>query len=279
MNWFTETLETDLGRQVQVEYKKILASSHSDFQHVEVYETVPYGKMLVLDGVIQLTEFDHFAYHEMLIHIPMNAHPHPKSLLIVGGGDGGALAEAIKHPSLETIVLCEIDKTVIDVSRKHFPEFDKAFEDKRLTVIIRDAAEYLKNTASTFDIIAIDSSDPIGPAEILFQEAFYRDVFSSLTEEGIAVSQSESMFYHQDFIATLLAQNKMIFPVNEYYYTLVPTYPSGTIGFSFCSKTHDPTTHLNADRVAELKGLKYYSQPIHQASFVLPAFMRDKLAH
>lgn len=278
MNWFTETLETNLGRQVQIEYKKILASSHSDFQHIEVFETVPYGKMLVLDGVIQLTEFDHFSYHEMLIHVPMNAHPHPKSLLIVGGGDGGVLSEAVKYPSLETIVLCEIDKTVIDVSRKHFPEFDKAFEDKRVTVIIRDAAEYIKHKASTFDVIAIDSSDPIGPAEILFQEAFYHDVFCALTEEGIAVSQSESMFYHQDFIAKLFAQNKTIFPVIEYYYTLVPTYPSGTIGFSFCSKASSPMAYLKADRVADLKGLRYYSEAIHRSAFVLPVFMRDKLA-
>ncbi len=278
MNWFTETLETSLGRQVQIEYKKILTSSHSDFQHLEVFETVPYGKMLVLDGVIQLTEFDHFAYHEMLIHVPMNAHSNPKSLLIVGGGDGGALAEAVKYPSLETIILCEIDKTVIDVSRKHFPEFDKAFDDKRVTVIIRDAAEYIKHKTNAFDVIAIDSSDPIGPAEILFQEAFYRDVFSALTEDGVAVSQSESMYYHQDFIAELFAQNKTIFPVNEYYYTLVPTYPSGTIGFSFCSRSSGPTTHLQADRVAELTGLRYYSEAIHRSAFVLPVFLRDKLA-
>ena len=277
MTWFTETLETGLGRQLQVEYTKTLASIHSDFQHLEVFETVPYGKMLVLDGVIQLTEFDHFAYHEMLVHVPMAAHPNPESLLIVGGGDGGALTEAVKHESLKTIVLCEIDKAVIDVSRKHFPEFNKAFDDKRVTVIIRDAAEYIKNKANAFDVILIDSSDPIGPAEILFQEAFYRDVYTALTSDGIAVSQSESMFYHHDFIAKLFTQNKMIFPVNAYYYTLVPTYPSGTIGFSFCSKTIDPITHPSTHRMADLKGLKYYSEAIHSAAFVLPVFMRVNL--
>ena len=272
MNWFTETSETAQGRQVQVAYTKKLDSFQSGFQQIEVYETVSFGKMLVLDGAIQLTAYDHFAYHEMIVHVPMNVHPDPKHVLIVGGGDGGALAEVVKYPTVETIVLCEIDKAVIELSRKHFPEFNKAFDDKRVTVNIGDAAEYIKKKANAFDVIIIDSSDPIGPAEVLFGKTFYRDVFLALTAEGIAVSQSESMYYHRDFIAKLFHQNKAIFPINEYYFTLVPTYPSGTIGFSFCSKLREPVDKIAPHRIEGLAGLRYYSEAIHRSCFVLPAF-------
>jgi spermidine synthase len=234
--------------------------------------------MLVLDGVIQLTEFDHFAYHEMITHVPMNAHPNPRSVLIIGGGDGGALTEALKYDHLESIVLCEIDQAVIDISRKHFPEFDRAYNDKRVTIIVDDAAEFIKQTTDHFDVIIVDSSDPIGPAEVLYQDAFYKDVFRVLTEDGIVVSQAESMFYHADFIGKLLQQNKIIFPITHYYYALVPTYPSGTIGFLFCSKKYEPNHQPSHRKDAFLNELRYYSEGIHRSAFVLPAFFNKILA-
>lgn len=275
MDWFTETSESSQGRQVQVAYTEKLDSFQSDFQHVEIYETVAFGKMLVLDGAIQLTEYDHFAYHEMIVHVPMNAHPNPKKVLIVGGGDGGALAEVIKYPTVESIVLCEIDSAVIELSRKHFPEFNKAFDDKRVTINLGDAAQYIKEKTNVFDVIIVDSSDPVGHAEVLFGETFYRDVFAALTPDGIAVSQSESMYYHRDFIAKLLHQNKKIFPVCDYYFSLVPTYPSGTIGFLFCSKKQSPLAQLSMQRTQQLKGLRYYSEAIHRSSFALPVFFSE----
>lgn len=275
--FFRENFEIEKGRNLQIAIKEVLHTSYSKFQKIEVFETVSLGKMLVLDGVIMLTQFDNFAYHEMIVHVPMNVHPNPEKVLIVGGGDGGALKEVLKYESVKEVVLCEIDEEVITVSKKYFPEFADSFNDKRVTVVVEDAAKYMKNCKNVFDVMCVDSSDPVGPAEILFQKEFYMDMLNALTEKGIAVTQSESMYFHKEFISKLYKQNKEIFKAVSYYYTLVPTYPSGTIGFSFCSKQYDPMENVNSSRINKLKGLQYYSADIHRACFSLPKFMAESL--
>lgn len=274
---FQESLEDERGAATTIAIRNILEERQSKFQKIEVFDTVPFGKMLVHDGVIMLTQYDNFAYHEMIVHVPMMAHPNPKRVLVVGGGDGGTLKEVLKHSSVEEAVLCEIDGDVIDVARKHFPELAQSFDDPRATVVVDDAAEYIKNKKGYFDVICVDSSDPIGPAEVLFRKAFYQSLHEALADDGIAVTQSESMYYHRDLIAQLYEQNKPIFAHASYYYALVPTYPSGTIGFSFCSKKYTADENLDVKRFEALNNLQYYTLDIHKASFKLPAFMKAKL--
>ena len=249
----------------------------TSLQKIEVYETVPFGKMLVIDGIIMLTQYDNFAYHEMIAHVPMNAHPNPQKILIVGGGDGGTLKEILKYSSVQEVIVCEIDKEVIKISKKYFPELASSFDDPRVLIVNEDAAKFIKTNNNYFDVICVDSSDPIGPAEVLFTKKFYQDLSCALTADGIAVTQSESMFYSLDLIEELYTNNKGIFKHAFYYYTVIPTYPSGTIGFSFCSKKYDPFELLDSSKIAQLQDLRYYDEAIHKASFQLPVFVQRKL--
>ncbi len=254
-----------------------LESVTSKYQKIDIYETVPYGRMMVIDGIVMLTQFDNSAYHEMMVHVPMQAHPNPKTVLIVGGGDGGTLTEVLKYDSVERVVLCEIDKEVIRLSKKYFPEWEKSFSDTRLEIVAADGSKYIKQNPNVFDVICVDSTDNFGPAEVLFQKPFYESLKSALTDEGIAVTQSESIWYDTELVAKLTNQNKELFPFAAYYYTSIPTYPSGTIGFSFCSKKHAPLTLVSQKRIQEIPGRKYYNLQIHMASFMLPKFVMDEI--
>jgi len=160
-SWFFEEFEINEGRSLAIQIKSLLESRQTQYQKLEVYDTVPFGNMLVLDGVIQLTEFDNFAYHEMLAHIPMIAHPNPETVLIAGGGDGGVLFELLKHSFVKEIVLCDIDAEVIEISKKYFSRFSRSFDDIRAKIVIQDVNLYLEDINTKFDVICIDSTDPI----------------------------------------------------------------------------------------------------------------------
>jgi spermidine synthase len=269
-NWFEEQLEVNEGRVLKIKYKKLVESYRSQFQKIDIYDTVPYGRMLVHDEVIMLTEFDEAHYHEMIVHVALNVYPEPRRVLVIGGGDGGALREVLKHKEVRTAHLCEIDSEVIRLCKKHFPHLSGSFQDSRVEVFCEDGAEFVKKRKNDYNIIIVDSSDPIGPAEVLFQEKFYRNMFNALTDDGIVVTQSESFLYHRSIIGNIASFCREIFPRYHYYYTLVPTYPSGLIGFSFCSKKYDPVEHFKPGKVDALQGLKYYTKDIHKAAFVLP---------
>ncbi len=257
---------------MKLEYKELLETHHSCFQKIDVYDTVAYGKMLVHDNVIMLTEFDEAHYHEMIAHVAMNTHPNPEHIAIIGGGDGGTLREVLKHGSVKTVHLCEIDGAVITICKKHFPNLADSFADPRVEVFEEDGATFIQKRQDCYDLIIVDSSDPIGPAEVLFQERFYKNMYNALQADGIVITQSESFMFHETIIADIVAFNKKIFPLYYYYFTMVPTYPSGVIGFSFCSKQYDPILNFNAERAQTLPGLKYYNAEIHKAAFVLPRF-------
>jgi len=269
-NWFEEQLELKKGRLIKIQYKELLESVQSQFQKIDVYDTVPFGKMLVHDNVIMLTEFDETHYHEMIVHVALNVHINPQRLLVIGGGDGGTLREVLKHNQVQSAHLCEIDGQVIEVCKKYFPNLSCSFDDPRVEVFLEDGAEFVKKRENFYDIIIIDSSDPIGPAEVLFQEQFYKNMFNALTHDGIVITQSESFMYHRDVIKNIVSFNKKIFPHYFYYYTMVPTYPSGVIGFSFCSKKYHPIKDFNPEKANALTGLKYYNKEIHKAAFILP---------
>ena len=276
-SFFMEFDYSDDDPSQMIKIKNPLEVRKSDYQVISVYETEYFGKMLVTDGCVMLTQYDNFAYHEMIAHVPMNSHPNPEKILIVGGGDGGTLKEVLKHQSVKEVVLCEIDEQVIAISKKYFPEFKQGFSDPRVQIMIDDAAHYIKGKKGYFDVICVDSPDPLGSAVVLFEREFFQDVEQALHEDGIAVAQMESMFYHGDLVSNVQQFTKQLFKHVLYYYTLVPTYPSGTIGFVFFSKKYDPFECLNAKKV-KIDDLHYYNVAVHTASFQLPQFFKARLA-
>lgn len=273
--FFQEGNEAKEGRGMRIEIEKVIEDYNSKFQRIRIMQTKGFGKMMVLDDAVMLTDFDNFAYHEMIAHVPLFIHPNPKKVLVIGGGDGGTITEIIKHKKIEEIHLCEIDGEVIEASKRHFPNVVKGIYDKRVKVFTEDGAKFIKENKN-YDIIIVDSSDPIGPAEILFQKQFYSDIKDALTDDGILITQSESMYYHKDVIERTGKDMKELFPIYKYYFALVPTYPSGVIGFSFCSKKYDPAKNLNYE-AEKIQGLKYYNREVHLGSFGIPNFLKEKI--
>ncbi|HDP81461.1 MAG TPA: polyamine aminopropyltransferase [Spirochaetes bacterium] len=276
--WFDEALELEAGRTLRIKINRLVEQYDSPFQRIEIYETRAFGKMLVLDGVIMCTEWDEHAYHEMISHVPMCVHPGPENVLVIGGGDGGTIREVLKHRGVKRVDLCEIDGDVVRLSVKHLPTMACAFDDKRVKVYNEDGAKFIKERKGVYDIIIVDSSDPIGPAEVLFSEDFYVAMKDALRENGIATTQSESFYYHGDIVERLTGFAKKHYAVSGYYYTVVPTYPSGIIGFTFCSKGPRPLDDLDEKKAAELSGsCKYYNTAVHRGSFALPNFIKNRV--
>ncbi len=270
--WFSEVCHMWPGMALSVEIEKILFSKKTRFQQIDLYLTKNYGKMLVLDGIIQLTEKDEFAYQEMLTHVAMFAHPKPERVLVIGGGDGGVLREVAKHQEVRSIDFCEIDEEVIDICKKYLPEMACGFDDPRVSVHICDGNEFVNHHKNQYDVIIVDSSDPIGPGEALFEEPFYKGLKGALRKNGLIATQGESFFMHKDCVINLAKITKRLFPIQGYSYFLVPTYPGGNIGI--CLGSLGPRLNQPNRSISEelQKQLKYYTPKIHEASFVLPNF-------
>lgn len=273
--WFGDQYEKKNGRYLQVKADNVLKKVQSPFQEICVVNTKAFGKVLINDGIIMLSEADEAFYHEMIVHVPFCVHPKPQNVLVIGGGDGGTVREILKHSFVNRIDVCEIDEMVIRVCQEYFPELTQGFDNQKVNLYFQDGARFLEKVKGKYDVIIVDSSDPIGPGATLFTEQFYRSLFGALSDDGIAVTQLESIFWHTDFIHTTFQFIKKIFPMSSYYYTMVPTYPSGMIGFSFCSKKYHPIHHFVPERVNQLPDLKYYHADIHRAAFVLPAFCKS----
>jgi len=273
--WFHERGELWPGQAMSLKVNKVLDHHRSLYQDVLVFESANHGNVLVLDGVIQVTERDEFSYQEMLAHIPLYAHPDPKRVLVIGGGDGGVLREVAKHPSVEEIVICEIDKDVIDASKKYLPSLAKGYDDPRVTVHIMDGSKFMDANKDSFDVIITDSSDPVGPASVLFETPFYNAMHSSLRDGGIVCTQGECMWLHVHLIRPLIKSISQTYTNVGYAYTSIPTYPSGQIGFIVATKGNrafSTPARMPEDEV--LKELRYYTSELHTASFVLPAFAK-----
>ncbi|KZZ93053.1 spermidine synthase [Ascosphaera apis ARSEF 7405] len=279
--WFSEISEMWPGQAMTLRVKEILHHEKSKFQDVLVFESTDYGTVLVLDNVIQCTERDEFSYQEMITHLGMMSHPNPKRVLVVGGGDGGVLREVVKHESVEKAILVDIDEAVPRVSKKFLPNMAIGFEHPNVEVIIGDGFEYLKNHKNEFDVIITDSSDPEGPAEALFQKPYFDLLFEALTPAGVVTTQgSENQWLHMPLITRLKHEMLQTFPIAEYAYTTIPTYPSGQIGFMVACK--DGRVNLREPlrtwtREEEERLCRYYNQDVHRAAFVLPNFARKVL--
>jgi spermidine synthase len=250
----------------------ILHSEKSTFQDIVVLDTDYFGRVLVLDDVVQLTEKDEFFYHEMLSHVALHTHPSPSDILIIGGGDGGTLREVLKHESVRSVHLVEIDKRVIEVSKRFFPSVASGFSDKRVQVVEKDGSHYIKTIENTFDIIIIDSTDPVGSAKNLFTDDFFAGAFSALNESGIFVNQTESLHFHREFVVDVQQRLKKVFNMVGLYIVPLATYAGNWWTFSIASKKYPPGKPARRPEVET----RYYDWQVHEQAF-LPENLYKKL--
>jgi spermidine synthase len=270
--WFTEELHPYYRKGLRI--KKILVDEQTQFQHVQFVETEFFGKAMILDGIIQLTERDNMGYHEMIVHVPMLAVGKPKRVLIVGGGDGGSLQQVLRYPSVEEAVVCELDQRVVDLSREHFASFGDPWTDPRAKLLVRDAFGFLEENPGQFDVIISDTTDPIGMAERLFSDEFYKLAVRALTPNGAAATQCEQPFFDVDLIKTIYQSAKTLVKNPAYYYANIPTYPGGGIGFMYVSNT----PWENGMKTPFPPGVNHYiNTDVHKAAFALPEFFRKEL--
>ncbi|KAB2951861.1 polyamine aminopropyltransferase [Heliorestis acidaminivorans] len=269
--WFTEEQTANIRFGCRI--RDILHSEKTDFQDLAVIDTLQWGRMLLLDNLVMTTDKDEFVYHEMISHVAMNSHPNPQKVLVIGGGDGGTIREVVKHEKVEKAVLCEIDGQVIEASKKYFPEIASVLTGHpKVEILVADGIKHVKEMKEEYDVILVDSSEPIGPGAVLFTAEFYQAVSDALKPDGIMVAQTESPFYNQELIQTVFPTINSIFPITKLYLASIPTYPSGLWSFTIGSKKYDPE-QVNAEEMVDLD-TKYYTPSLHKAAFALPRFVR-----
>ncbi|NLN19117.1 MAG: polyamine aminopropyltransferase [Firmicutes bacterium] len=271
--WYTEKQTDAVGLTLRV--RRTLVSERTPFQHLAVLDTEQFGRVLVLDGMVQAAEGDEFIYHEMISHVALHTHPAPRTVAVIGGGDGGAVREVLKHSSVEKVVLVEIDAQVIEAARKYLPQISHALNDPRVEIRVEDGLRHVKDNKETYDVIIVDSTEPVGAAVGLFSREFYMDIFDSLKEDGIVVAQTESPFYNKDLIKRCTSMIARLFPVTRLYLASIPTYPSGLWSFTLGSKEYDPLA-VPAGRFSDID-TRYYTPDIHRAAFSLPRFVQELL--
>lgn len=277
-HWFNE-LNVQDGSAFSLKYTAKLYEEQTSFQKIEVYQTEGFGNLMVIDGFIMLTQRDNFLYHEMMAHPVLFTHPAPRQVLIIGGGDCGTLREVLRHPDIETVDQVDIDEGVTRAAEKFFPELCESNGDPRAGLHFADGLKWVKEAApGSYDIIIIDSTDPIGPAEGLFGVNFYRDCLTALGNEGILVHQSESPLLHLKLTTAMrLAMNGAGFSDLSTLHFPQPTYPSGWWSCTMARKQG----RFNGFRENDARNLtfatRYYSEAIHHAALVLPPFVKKAL--
>ena len=276
--WFTEDHSKDAKFSIRVE--KQLYSGKSDFQRIDVFESKEFGKFFTLDGYIMITEKDEFIYHDMIVHVPMATNPAIKKVLVIGAGDGGTVRELVRYDSIEKIDMVEIDKLVVDVCKEYFPRSTSGLADERVNLYFEDGLKFVQEKVDAYDLIIVDSTDPIGPGEGLFTREFYKNCYRALKKDGILVNQHESPFY-ENYAKSMQRAHKRIrefFPIAKVYQVHIPTYASGHWLFGFASKTYDPVADLNSDAWNALNlETGYYNTEIHKGSFAIPNYVKKLL--
>ena len=257
-----------------------IASKKSAVQQIDILDTPAYGRILVLDGELFITEKDEFIYHEMLAHVPMAVHPKVRNVLVIGGGDGGTVRELVKYKSIESIDLVEVDKDVVLLSKKFLPFTSCRLKDRRVSVWFEEGLRYVRGKKDEYDLIIVDSPDPYGPAEGLFTREFYGTCFKALRDDGILINQHESPFYaaHQKSVRDAHKHIAVEFPVSMIYQGHIPSYPSGHWLFGFATKKYHPLGDLDEARWNKLNiRTKYYNTKLHRGAFALPNYVLDIL--
>ena len=280
MKVFTEPLYDAFGQTFRID--KVYFENKTEHQHLMIFHNAALGRVMVLDGVVQTTEKDEFVYHEMMAHVPLLAHGKAKQVLIVGGGDGGMLREVLKHRSVEQVTMVEIDSAVIEMAKEYLPNHSQgAFDDPRANIVIADGMDFVRDTGQRFDVIISDSTDPIGPGEILFTDDFYAQCKRILNPGGIVVTQNGVAFFQLDEVRTTASRLSHHFSDATFYSAAVPTYYGGIMTFAWGSNDaairHVDVQTLQHRFKSSGINTRYYTPEIHQASFALPRYIVDAL--
>lgn len=259
-------------------FDQCLFKGTSEFQTVDVVHTKAYGRMLLLDELIMLTETDEFVYHEMISHVPVCFHKNPKHVVVIGGGDGGTARELLRHSSIESIVVCEIDGLVVDVCREFFPEMTASFNHPKVSLMIGDGIEYIKTLKESADLILIDSSDPVGPGEGLFTSEFYQNAAKALKPGGLIAAQSESPWDDAVFLKKIYSKMQSAFPYVYPYMAPIATYPRGLWSWTMASKEAICESHFNEERFDKIaENLQYLTKLKAKHIFDISPFYKKKL--
>ena len=277
--WVEETLHS--GFRVRLKADRVLFDSETEHQQLIIFDNGDYGRVMMLDGVVQLATKDEFIYHEMMAHVPLFAHGRAKKVLIIGGGDGGVLRETLKHENLESVTLCEIDHGVIDLCREHFPEVSAgAFDNPRTRVVIADGTKFVAETDERFDVILVDSTDPIGPGAVLFTRQFYADCRRSLARDGLLVTQNGLPFLQAGELQQSIGFFREMFADSFAYLASTASYFGGPMSFGWATDDgdlrrlrHDAIERRHADSGAF--PTRYWRPDVHVAAFALPNYIRD----
>lgn len=276
--WFTENHSENVKFTIKVDRQ--LVSIKSEYQRIDVFQSLEFGRMLALDGYVMITEKDEFIYHDMIVHVPMAAKPDIKNVLVIGAGDGGTIRELCRYKSLQHIDLVEIDEQVVETCKEFFPDMTASLSDQRVTIHYADGLRFVRRMKDAYDLIIVDSTDPFGPGEGLFTREFYGNCFNALTNDGVLVNQHESPFYENDAKAMCRAHRRLrsVFPLCKVYQAHIPTYASGHWLFGFASKGIDPVANLDSKAWQALNiQTRYYNTDIHKGAFALPTYVQEML--
>lgn len=275
--WFSEPHTPNVKLSLRVD--KQVYSGQSEFQRIDVFDTLEFGRCLTLDGNMMLTEKDEFIYHEMIVHVPMAVHP-AADVLVIGAGDGGAVRELCRYDCVRHIDMVEIDPQVVAVCRQYLPQTASSLDDPRVSIHYEDGLKFVRKREGAYDLIIVDSTDPFGPGEGLFTREFYGSCSTALRDGGVMVNQQENPFYSLDAAAWQRAHKRIVesFPISRVYQAHIPTYPSGSWLFGFASKKYHPVRDLRAEEWNTL-GLRtrYYTTQLHRGAFALPAYVEEVL--
>ncbi len=276
--WIEETFHPHW--RVRLEADKILHEVQTEHQHLVIFENAAWGTVLILDGIFQLTTSDEFIYHEMMAHVPLMALDRPRRVLVIGGGDGGVLREVLKHPSVEKATLCDIDRSVIDLSLKYYPQVAAgAFDDPRAEIVIADGLQYVAGTTERFDAIIVDSSEPVGPSAVLHTQAFFADCKRALKPRGILVTQNGLPFFCAEQLASTTGIFASLFERCAPYLCTQPCYFGGPFALNWASDeaAHLAITESRLARRCQQRGIetRYWTPSVHLAAFALPGYVRQ----
>jgi len=276
--WFSEGKHQSVDFSIKVNQQ--LYSQKSAFQQIDIFESDAFGRFLSLDGEVMMTEKDEFIYHEMMVHVPMSVHPDVKTVLVIGGGDGGVVRELVKYNSIALIDVVEIDELVVRACEAFLPATAASFQDARVHLTFQDGLRFIRPLYDRYDLIIVDGTDPNGLGEVLFTKEFYGNCYKALRPEGILINQHESPFYQQDAIAVQKIHRKLTasFPISLVYQAHVPSYPSGHWLFGFSSKQYHPLADFKDSEGADRQlATRYYNRLLHKGAFALPTYVKELL--
>ena len=274
--WFSEYQTKALKLSTKI--KNVLYTGHSEYQEIQILDTVEFGRALILDNTYQTTEKDEFIYHELISHPALFTHPNPKKVLVIGGGDGGTVREVVKHKSVEKVDFVELDEKVVEVCKKYMPTLSSEIDNEKVNTIFTDGIKYVAETEERYDVIIVDCPDPVGPAKGLFEKEFYKNVYKCLNDDGVMVQQTESPLFNKDLIKDIQTYLKDAgFNIIKPLVYAIPTYPSGFWSFTLASKKYNPL-EVPSEKIKEkLEDMetKYYDEDVHKGVFLaVPKFLK-----